>query len=78
MKVEVVSPSGIIFDGDAESVLFPGLAGEFMILQHHAPLIAALKEGEIRIDAGGETKNFHIKSGFVEVNQTIVSVCIEL
>ena len=78
MRVEIVSPSGIIFEGDAKSALFPGLAGEFMILPNHAPLISALKKGEIRIDTGNETKNFNINGGFVEVNQASVSVCIEL
>ena len=78
MKVEVVSPSGRIFEGDAKSALFPGLAGEFMVLSNHAPLISALNKGEIRIDTGYETKNFNINGGFVEVNQTLVSVCIEL
>ena len=45
MKLEIVSPDGILFEGETESVSFPGVAGSFDILPHHAPLIAALKAG---------------------------------
>ena len=40
MKLEIVSPDGILFEGETESVSFPGVAGSFDILPHHAPLIA--------------------------------------
>ena len=62
MKLEIVSPDGILFEGETESVSFPGVAGSFDILPHHAPLIAALKAGTIR---------------FVEVKDDILSVCVE-
>ena len=51
MKLEIVSPDGILFEGETESVSFPGVAGSFDILPHHAPLIAALKAGTIRFEA---------------------------
>ena len=53
MKLEIVSPDGILFEGETESVSFPGVAGSFDILPHHAPLIAALKAGTIRFEANG-------------------------
>ena len=52
MKLEIVSPDGILFEGETESVSFPGVAGSFDILPHHAPLIAALKAGTIRSPPG--------------------------
>ena len=54
MKLEIVSPDGILFEGETESVSFPGVAGSFDILPHHAPLIAALKAGTIRFEANGK------------------------
>ena len=39
MRLEIVSPDGILFEGETESVSFPGVAGSFDILPHHAPLI---------------------------------------
>ena len=74
MKLEIVSPDGILFEGETESVSFPGVAG---ILPHHAPLIAALKAGTIRFEANGKRQEQTIQSGFVEVKDDILSVCVE-
>ena len=70
MKLEIVSPDGILFEGETESVSFPGVA-------HHAPLIAALKAGTIRFEANGKRQEQTIQSGFVEVKDDILSVCVE-
>ena len=74
MKLEIVSPDGILFEGETESVSFPGVAD---ILPHHAPLIAALKAGTIRFEANGKRQEQTIQSGFVEVKDDILSVCVE-
>ena len=70
MKLEIVSPDGILFEGETESVSFD-------ILPHHAPLIAALKAGTIRFEANGKRQEETIQSGFVEVKDDILSVCVE-
>ena len=67
MKLEIVSPDGILFEGEAERVSFPGTAGSFDILPHHAPLIAALRQGTIQYEHDGKKGEQAIKSGFVEV-----------
>ena len=77
MKLELISPDGILFEGETESVSFPGVAGSFDILPHHAPLIAALKTGTIRFEANGKRQEQTIQSGFVEVKDDILSVCVE-
>ena len=48
MKLEIVSPNGILFKGETQSVSLPGMGGSFDVLPHHAPLIAALKKGTIK------------------------------
>lgn len=77
MRLEIVSPDGILFEGEAEYVSFPGIAGSFDILPHHAPLIAALGKGSIRFEVNGENMEQTILSGFVEVKDDFVSVCVE-
>ena len=77
MKLEIVSPDGILFEGETEHVSFPGTAGSFDILPHHAPLIAALRQGTIRYEKDGKTGEQAIKSGFVQVKGDYISVCIE-
>ena len=54
MRLEIVSPDGILFEGEAERVSFPGAAGSFDILPHHAPLIAALRQGTIQYEHDGK------------------------
>ena len=75
MKLEIVSPDGILFEGETESVSFPGVAGSFDTLPHHAPLLAALKACTIRFEANGKRQEQTIQSGFVEVKDDILSVC---
>jgi len=77
MKLEIISPEGKVFTGEVESVNLPGTAGSFTVLSHHAALISSLKAGEITyVENGNETK-LKVDSGFVEVKDNLVSVCIE-
>ena len=78
MELEIISPDGILFKGETNYVSFPGTAGSFDVLPHHAPMIAALETGAIRYQANGkEEQQEIIQSGFVEIKGDILSVCIE-
>lgn len=79
MELEIISPSGILFKGETDYVSFPGTAGSFDVMPHHAPMIAALGEGVIRYQTNNkeEQQEIKIQSGFVEVKDDILSVCIE-
>ncbi len=76
MNVQVLTPVQKVFDGDATGIQLPGVKGSFEILNNHAPLIAALGEGTLRINTGKEEQVIQIASGFVEVlnNQVVVLV----
>lgn len=77
MKLKIVSPEGIRFEGEVESVSFPGMGGSFDVLPNHAPLIAALQEGTVRYEVSGKNQKLPIQSGFVEVKDNVLTVCIE-
>ena len=51
MRLEIISPDGILYEGETQQVSFPGAAGSFDILPHHAPMIAALGEGPSSLKA---------------------------
>jgi len=53
MKLDIVTPEGALFSGEIESIVVPGVNGTFEMLENHAPIIAILTKGEIRIK--GET-----------------------
>lgn len=79
MKLQIISPEGIRFEGETDSITFPGVCGSFDVWPHHAPLIAALREGSIFYRRTGEKREEEqkIQSGFVEIKEDIVSVCVE-
>ncbi|MBC8046047.1 MAG: ATP synthase F1 subunit epsilon [Fimbriimonadaceae bacterium] len=77
MQVEILSPEKRVFNGEADSVQFPGTTGSFQVLNNHAPLIASLKQGKIKLVRGKEIKLFTITGGFVEVLKNNVSVLVE-
>lgn len=49
MYLEIVSPEATIFSSEIDSVVVPGVNGEFEMLKDHAPIVSLLKEGTIRI-----------------------------
>jgi F-type H+-transporting ATPase subunit epsilon len=77
LHVSVISPEATIFEGEAESVVVPAWDGELGILRGHAPLMALLGTGSIRVRSGGKTERFHVTGGFVQVINNRVSVLSE-
>ena len=69
----MISPERILFEGEATSVSVPGTSGQFEVLNHHAPIISSLEKGVVSV--GGE--NFEIVSGFIEVRDNQVDICVE-
>ena len=77
LKVLIVSPVRTLFDCAAMSVTVPGELGPFEILVHHAPIISSLSAG--KIVCGGDTPcTIEIASGFVQVADNVVKICVQL
>lgn len=49
MYLEIVSPEATLFSSEVDSVVVPGVSGEFEMLKDHAPIVSILKEGTIRV-----------------------------
>ena len=49
MYLEIVSPEATLFAGEVTAVTVPGIHGEFQMLNNHAPIVALLQEGKVRI-----------------------------
>jgi F-type H+-transporting ATPase subunit epsilon len=78
MKVEIINPDKTIFAGEADLVQIPGKDGLFAILNNHAPLIAVLTKGRVRIvDQEKKTQFFHINGGVIEVLKNKVLILAE-
>jgi len=75
IQVDIVSAEGEIYSGDASMVYAPAKMGEVGISPRHAPLLTALKPGEVRIeDTEGKEHFFYITGGMLEIQPHIVTV----
>ena len=81
LKVSVISPERVLYEGEAQSVVAPAYDGDVGILPRHAPMMAILGRGVLRIEgggsAGGETLRFEVAGGFVQVVDDQVRVVTE-
>jgi F-type H+-transporting ATPase subunit epsilon len=64
----------MVFQGDADMVLIPGVLGEMGILPNHAPLLSTLKFGILTVRYQGKEEVFTVAGGVVEVQPDIVTV----
>lgn len=78
LKLKIISPEKIEFDGPVESVLVPGTKGSFEILNDHAPIISSLQPGVVEYTTTEGKTSLAITGGFVEVQKNMVNLCVEL
>lgn len=77
LQVSVMSPERTVFEGEADSVIAPAWDGELGVLRGHAPLMALLGEGQVRVRRGSNTEHFHVSGGFLQVVNNRVTVLSE-
>jgi F-type H+-transporting ATPase subunit epsilon len=77
IHLEIVTPERRAYSEDVESVVLPGADGELGILPGHAPLLALLGTGELRVKRAGSEELFAIIGGFVQVRPDRVVVMAE-
>ena len=74
LKLEIVTPTAKIFEGEVDSVLLPGTEGEMGVLPQHEALITQLNAGELHIVQNGKTQVLAIGEGFAEITGHSVGV----
>jgi F-type H+-transporting ATPase subunit epsilon len=76
-SLSVVTPEGSVFEGEAERIVVPGAAGEIGVLARHAPLVAMLRAGEIRIRSEGDWQSFAAGPGYFKVQRDRAIVLVD-
>ena len=74
LKLEIITPTAKVFEGDVDSVQLPGVEGEMGILPHHEALVTELNAGELVIVQNGKTQVLAIGEGFAEITGATVGV----
>ncbi len=77
-RLEIVTPEGSAFSDDVDSVVIPGVEGEFGVLAQHMPLMTQIKPGELNVRKGLQEFDLAVGSGFVEVLGDRVSVLTDM
>jgi F-type H+-transporting ATPase subunit epsilon len=75
--LSLVTPEGAAYEGEAQMLIVPGAAGEIGVLARHAPLVAMLRAGEIRIKAENEWQTFAAGPGYFTIKQDRAVVLVD-
>ncbi len=72
--LQIVTPDGVYFDGEAEKVIIRTTEGEIGILRGHADYVAALAIGEARVTVDGKERRAACNSGMVSVTHGLARI----
>ena len=75
LKVSVISPEAVLYEGSTDAVVAPAFDGQVGILTGHAPMMTLLGKGILRL--GGDAQRFNIDGGFLQVVDNTVRVVTE-
>lgn len=65
---ELVSPEKLLFSGEVDFVVAPGIDGQFTVLKDHAPVMTVLKAGVVTIaESASKTEKMFVRGGFADV-----------
>jgi len=77
-KLEILTPNGEIFNGEAVSVVLPGKEGEFGVLAGHASLTTLLEAGVVDVEKDDKSvESVVIDWGVAQVSEDKVVILVE-
>lgn len=74
MHIDIVSAEEEIYSGTCEMVFAPLETGEVGVMPRHAPLLARMKPGEVRVRTGDDEQIFVVSGGLLEIQPHVVTV----
>ena len=79
MKVTIVSPQKLLFNGESREIVLPGEDGELSVLDFHQACLYSLRQGQIKTlhARKDQDRRFFIKSGMALVSWGAVDILVE-
>ena len=74
-NIEIVTPDGLKFSGEVESLLVRTTEGDIEILAGHTDFLASLSTGRARLIIDGKTRVASASGGFLSVKGGRVRMC---
>ncbi|MDG4945024.1 F0F1 ATP synthase subunit epsilon [Weeksellaceae bacterium KMM 9713] len=69
LKLQIITPEYVIFDGEVDSVIVPGKMGQFQMLENHAAIVSTLEAGKIEIHTHTtEFVDYNNEDGMLEMS----------
>lgn len=75
-RLKVVTPNKIFYDEEVEMAIFKTTVGDRAILKGHAPIVAGIKEGQLKVKTSGKFRVAAIGNGFVTVDHDTNTVLV--
>lgn len=76
MKLSILALDKTLYQDEAQSVSVPGVEGQLQALNHHVPLVTALRSGKIRVASKKGTEEFEIEGGVLEVRPEEINILV--
>lgn len=69
LKLEIISPNGVLFSGECHMAVVPSILGEIGVMYGHEAVIAGLRPGQVAVydDKGVILKSFDVSGGYAEM-----------
>ncbi len=78
MYLKIISPQKFVYEGEIVLIQLPGSMGSFEILHNHAPIIARIEKGKVKVIDEKRNKFFlEVNPGIVEVNNNQIVLLTE-
>lgn len=77
MKLTIITPDSLAFEGEVTAVTVPGAKGSFQILNNHAAIVSTLEDGKVIIQQNNDERILHIRGGVVEAKDNNITVLAE-
>jgi len=78
MQLSIITPAGTLFQGACKLVQMPGTDGLFEILDRHAPMVALLGKGKVKVqEPDGKELFFDIEGGALKVGENEATLLVE-
>lgn len=77
MKLSIITPDKLAYEGEVTAVTVPGSAGSFQILKDHAAIVSTLEDGNVIVKSINEEVVISIKGGVVEAKDNNIIILAE-
>lgn len=74
MRLIIVTPNGLLYDGETEYIVVDGNDGQLGILFDHVPVVVPVREGFVKRVQNNQEYFYYVSGGILEFSNDVASV----